>query len=236
MNNIEAIEHLLNAPIPASRFDPHFDSRADPASPPDARQTAAAINRVLTKMDRGERMTLNGCLSARALSNLYPILNDTVLEREAREHIVWTHFLHESKRRGEIWTDEFVQRIVAEYRANRYIAVESLVVQGLKEDRVTETQIERLAEVMEAKAFVKESAAFRCREKVKAGGELDAEEVSRLLRLRAFSTLDYALDRRAVRPEALRRFAEPEAGEQDRKTKERLFAKARWNRSAEPND
>ncbi|MEV5025869.1 hypothetical protein [Paenibacillus sp. LPE1-1-1.1] len=112
------------------------------------------------------------------------------------------------------------------FAATGYLALVSLVIAAIKRDRLSLRQLEQAGKIIEDKTFMKEATAFRYREAVKAGFILNSEDVLSLLSMRAYSTLDYILERKAATREGLSVFSEPQLGEKDRKIKRGLYEKA----------
>lgn len=111
--------------------------------------------------------------------------------------------------------------------ATGYLALVSLLIDAVKRDRLTVIQLEKAENIVDNEVFIKEATAFRYRESVKAGELLNTDDLLKLLNRRAYTTLDFILERKAVTKEALEVFWEPEIGERDKKIKESLYRKAK---------
>ena len=183
------------------------------------------VNQVLAMMDAHEQMDIHGALSSDGINRVYAIRNKITIHPHAKEHIVWSYFKHRISGKDSL-SDDLIQEMLQEYEENKFLAVESLFVDSLKNDVLSLSQIEVAENILSGKAFLKESISFKCREIIRSGNSLNADEVSKLIELRAFSTLDFALDKKAITMEGLERFVEPVNSEKDRKIKLVLFQKA----------
>ena len=184
------------------------------------------MDSLINRMGTGEQMELHGALSSGAIDKIYPLLDQLSLADHAKEHIAWSYF----KRKidgSESLSDELLHEMLECHAKHRFLAIESLFVEMLKHDALSMHQLERVENVFSGKAFVKEATACKCRHKVGNGHLLDESDVSELLRLGAYAALAFALDRKAITAEGLKRIVEPGPGEKDRTKKLALYKKAR---------
>jgi hypothetical protein len=183
------------------------------------------INRIIRHMDISEQMELHNALSNEAIEKIYPMLNQLSLHDHAKEHVIWSYFSRKICETGSL-TDDLFQEMFKCYSKHQLLAIESLIIEMLKNDFLSTNQLGIAEKVFTGKAFIKEAAAFKCRHKVRTGNLLNEADVSALLQLGAYSTLEFALDKCAITADGLNQIVEPGHMEKDRKKKLALFKKA----------
>lgn len=183
------------------------------------------INSLISEMNISRQLGLSGELTPKANSRLYYAMNRIVLIPAAKEHIAYFYFAGRIEKELRLG-DSLLEELLQAFAATGYLALVSLLITEIKRDRLSLMQLEKAEKIIEDKTFMKEATAFRYREAVKAGFILNSENVLSLLSMRAYSTLDYILERKAVTKEGLNVFSEPQLGEKDRKIKRSLYEKA----------
>ncbi|WP_175537604.1 hypothetical protein, partial [Mycobacterium tuberculosis] len=110
-------------------------------------------------------------LSPQAINRLHPVLDKMTIHPHLKEHLVWSYFYHRLSGLDSL-SNELMQAMLNEYSQNKFLAVESLFINALKSDIISLKQLEIIEKFFSSKAFIKESAAFKCREIVRAGNKL----------------------------------------------------------------
>jgi hypothetical protein len=185
-----------------------------------------AANEILRRLDVSEQMEIHNKISVTALRNLFAILHDVTLVPEAKEHITWYYFRELVKQKEGLLSDDLLEEIIDYYRRNKYLALESLVIEALKEDRITTKQTIKCTEVFQSRAFNKELLSFQCRSVIRNGKLLESKQVKDLQAAKAYSVLELAFDAKAISMKDLDLFTVPDKLERDRKIKLKLYEKA----------
>lgn len=114
-----------------------------------------------------------------------------------------------------------------EYITNKYIALESFINTLIRNERLTDQQIEIVIQVIDCEApFQKELAGYHMKRKIRNGGIVDAIETSELINLNALEALEIALKVGAISIEGMRLFEFPKKGVRNRNSKLKLFQMA----------
>lgn len=182
------------------------------------------MNSLISKMDIGEQLGLAGELSNIGMRRLYALMNHTVMVQGAKEHLAYAYFEDRIKQQG--MDDDILAELLQAYSETEFIAIASILIDALKCDVMTVSQLEAAEKTVFDQTFLKEANAFKYRVAAKAGMLLNREDIKILLNLRAYSTLAFVLDKNAVAQAALDLFHEPIDGEKDKKMKRALFQKA----------
>jgi hypothetical protein len=175
-------------------------------------------------------MNLFSELSTEAINRIYPLLDKIAIHNHTREHITWTYYKQRIHGLSSLSSDIF-QDILNVYLIFKFLALESLVIEMLKTDILSLTQVKIAEKVFLSKAFSKESVAFKYRDMIRSGKKLNSEDVLELLQLRAYTTLDFAIEKNAITTDGLNQIVEPVEKEKDRKTRMALFQKANSHKS-----
>ncbi|MDQ8737407.1 hypothetical protein [Paenibacillus sp. LHD-38] len=184
------------------------------------------INSFISEMDTNQQLRLNGDLTHKANYRLFHAMNQTVLIPGAKEHIAFSYFSASFAKEHRVG-DHLLEELLQAFSATGYLALVSLLINALKRDRLTVIQLEKAEKMMDNEVFIKEASAFRYRVAVKEGKLLNTDDLLKLLNMRAYTTLDFVLERKAVTKEALGGFWEPVIVERDKKIKESLYRKAK---------
>jgi hypothetical protein len=182
------------------------------------------MNSLISKMDTDEQLGLAGELSNIGLRRLYSLMNSTVMVQGAKEHLAYGYFVVRIKQQG--LDDELLAELLQAYSETEFLAIASILIDALKRDVMTVSQLEAAEKIVIDQTFLKEATAFKYRVAAKAGLLLNREDIKILLNLRAYSTLAFVLDENAVAQAALDLFHDPIDGEKDKKKKRALFQKA----------
>lgn len=190
-------------------------------------ELAAEINHIISQHELSEQLELNGSINKQQLARLYSVLNLVHMDSSVKEHVTWNYFKNKYEETLTTYiSEELLDEIVENYRENKYLGLESLIVDALKTDRIQLNLISKLEKSFFSKAFIKESVAFKHREIVRNGGILDKEQVVTLLKYRAYTSLEFAIDQHAVSNDGLLEIRKPNPQENDRRLREKLFYKA----------
>jgi hypothetical protein len=188
------------------------------------------LNSIINQLDNREQMNLFSELSTEAINRIYPLLDKIAIHNHTREHITWTYYKQRIHGLSSLSSDIF-QDILNVYLIFKFLALESLVIEMLKTDILSLTQVKIAEKVFLSKAFSKESVAFKYRDMIRSGKKLNSEDVLELLQLRAYTTLDFAIEKNAITTDGLNQIVEPVEKEKDRKTRMALFQKANSHKS-----
>lgn len=66
--------------------------------------------------------------------------------------------------------------MVDDYAATNFLAIESLIIEEMKNDAVTESQLASLSKVFQSKIFLKELYIYKCRNALSNDKPLSKEE------------------------------------------------------------
>ncbi|MUG46444.1 hypothetical protein [Paenibacillus woosongensis] len=190
-------------------------------------ELAAEINDIISQHELSEQLELHGSINKKQLARLYSVLNLVHMDSSVKEHITWNYFKNKCDETDTTYiNEELLEEIVETYRESKYLGLESLIIDALKTDKIQLNQISKLEKCFFSKAFIKESVAFKHREIIRDGGILDKEQVVTLLKYRAYTTVELAIDQSAVSKDGLIEVRKPNPHENDRKLREKLFHKA----------
>ncbi|WP_110930291.1 hypothetical protein [Paenibacillus bouchesdurhonensis] len=193
----------------------------------DLSELAAEINHIISKHELSEQLELNGKINKQQLNRLFSVLNLVDMDPSVKEHITWNYFKNKCDETDTTYiNEELLEEIIANYMENQYLGLESVIIDALKTDRIQLNQILNLEKIFFSKAFIKESVAYKYREIVRNGGILDKEQVATLLKYRAYTSLEFAIEQHAVSKDGLNEIHKPNNHENDRRLREKLFYKA----------
>ncbi|GBF74330.1 hypothetical protein PA598K_02668 [Paenibacillus sp. 598K] len=173
------------------------------------------VNRLLSNLGMSEQLSLHHDLSDAALDFIYQNIDDITLDDGPLEHIVWSFFWRKVKQKS--LSEELFSRLVDAYERTKYVALESLVIGLIKEDLLTEAQLNEVLARIPTKTVLKESFASRCRRNLQHGQSLSQEDMITLLDNRSYSTVRFAITTRSISREALLILEQPYTGEKDKK-------------------
>lgn len=187
---------------------------------------ALLIKNIIKKMDSSEKLQLHAQLTRQALAEVFRLRKELELEYDVIEHIMWQHCLQHIEE-NEVITDDFLELVIDEYDTNKYMALESVAVALLRQKKLSSEQTEKLTQVYNVQSVKREIESQSSISKINCGELLNADDVERLLELRAYTVLRDALDINAINREGLLMFDCPNKGEVNKKIKEELYYKAR---------
>ncbi len=187
------------------------------------------INEILLKMTCSEQLELHGNVKSATLKSLYKYIDEINVELDVKEHIVWFYYVRLYQRTNALIEDCVLNEIRNDYMKFHFGALESLVIDLIRQNQMSLKQIQRAQEVMKNKEINKQYHIYKAKEDVDNGTLLDRAHINKLLELNAFQAIEYALEKNSIKKEALCEFKRPEKGEKDRKIKEVLYKKAQEN-------
>lgn len=193
----------------------------------EAETTAVKITDLLAQLDPSGQQQIHSLLSYPALKLIYELREDLHLAGEAREPLIWWYFRTELRRNDNRFDSVLFSMLLEEAAKHYTVALESIIIQALKSDALTSDQVSDAGRVFSSQAFLKESYAYQCRSCISEGDQLQSEQVKRLLELRAYSTLELALDRggKTLSPDGLALLVAQYRGEADKKIRANLARK-----------
>lgn len=166
--------------------------------------TAARLNHIFSTITVFEQASLYSDLTDVSLSAIVKYKEKLNLSSEALEHIVWYFYKRElDKRKSDFVDDKLLSLMVDDYAATNFLAIESLIIEEMKNDAVTESQIASLSKVFQSKIFLKELYIYKCRNALSNDKPLSKEEVLLLVSYRAYKLLNTALEKRLISKEGL---------------------------------
>lgn len=190
-------------------------SAAEPA------EIVKRVNELLSKIEDREQLSLHSILSKDALQFIYRNRSDVFFNGEgAREHVLWRYFSDQMA--GNPVSEDFLESLLQEFRATKYIGLESVVVSALKSDLLTEMQVLKVNERISTTVVQKECYAFHIRKKVQLGQSLAEKEIAKLLDNRLYSTIELAFDKQSISSDGLMLLIKPFDGEKDKKLRRKL--------------
>ncbi|MFE6796496.1 hypothetical protein [Paenibacillus chitinolyticus] len=168
-----------------------------------------------------------GDLSNEAIFGLYLILDDLKTTNEAKEHIIYKYYgLKIKEQANETVEGSLVEQIFGDYKKTSFLALESLIVKILKEDRISENHFEKLKESFDSKIIEKEIYSNRIRSKIRGKFPLSESELLKLFEYENYKLIEDALAQELIEYSALPLFRLPNKGDKNKKIKTVLFNKA----------
>ncbi|KEQ23517.1 hypothetical protein [Paenibacillus tyrfis] len=189
------------------------------------------LEHLITQLELGQQLELHSSLSEEALSMIYSFRKRLAVAPAVQEHLVWRYFKGGVSKSGDSIDAKLFDEMIHEFIDSGSLGVESIIIQVVKSDILTESQLEKAKSVLTSKAFEKEYLACSFRKKIDSGMMLDSGDIHKLLEIRAYSILELAIDKKAVTSDGLNCFVAPGEGTSDKKMKLNLFRKAQLNRT-----
>lgn len=181
------------------------------------------INDILKEITTDQQLHMHSLLTPLALKTLFELRDELQLNYYAKEHIVWWYFNQNFQNKSGRELDPLLFVLLDEYRKNKYIALESLIVTLINNEGLTTTQIEKAIEIFDFSIIEKPLAGYRVKRKIRHGEALDSNDTAELIRLNNFEVLELALKSELITEEGLRLFNYPDDGARNRKSKLRLY-------------
>lgn len=181
------------------------------------------INELLVGSSIDDQHMLGSFLSFEALEEIYRVRGDLLLSNSVEEHLLFSYFLKASKTSV---TNELIQNVIEEYKRNMYVSLESVIVEWIKNEKLSPEQIEVAKQNFNDKEVVKQLRKLSAKHDLRNGKRLSSKNISELIDSRVFDVLESALDLNMVELEALEKFTPPISGENDKKHKRMLYEKA----------
>ncbi|MFP4978657.1 hypothetical protein ACE6ED_24845 [Paenibacillus sp. CN-4] len=179
------------------------------------------VNELLSKIEDREELSLHSILSKNALQFIYRNRSEILFTGEGvREHVLWRYFSDQIAENPV--SEDFLESLLQEYKATKYIGLESVVVSALKSDLLTEMQVLKVSGRISTHVVQKECYAFQIRKKIQLGQSLTEKEIAILLDNRLYSTIELAFDKQSISSDGLMLLMKPYDGEQDKKLRRKL--------------
>ncbi|MFD7522622.1 hypothetical protein [Paenibacillus chitinolyticus] len=168
-----------------------------------------------------------GDLSNEAIFGLYLILDDLKTTNEAKEHIIYKYYgLKIKEQANETVEGRLVEQILEDYKKTSFLALESLIVKMLKEERISENHFEKLKGSLDREIIEKEIYCNRIRSKIRGKFSLSESELLKLFEYENYKLIEDALAQELIECSALPLFRLPDKGDKNKKIKTVLFNKA----------
>ncbi|MBP1991160.1 hypothetical protein [Paenibacillus eucommiae] len=189
------------------------------------KQVIDKINKIISFLDTDEQLRIHSDLSEVSLKGIYTYRNEININDHAKEHITWWYFRQMVDTIPPMIPDKMLNEIIDEYRRVKYIALESIILNLMKNERLSLKQVDSLKSEFHSKAFHKEAISFKAKNLIRSRIFLDKEFVGELLQAKAYDVLEFAIDNHILAEESFVLFMHPSQGEENGKVKKRLFDK-----------
>jgi len=185
------------------------------------RDQADSINQRILSLPSSDQLSIHGLLDPGTLEYITVNRGRFTFDDAVKEHIAWAFY------RNQEWSDALLLRLIKEYKQDPYVALESIIISAVTRDQATKEQIDLILQHGPDNEGMRRQIYFwSIRNQLKTRQVLSTEEILTLQRLRGYDLLIQALDERLINEADLELFQKPEAGERDKKQKEKLYTKA----------
>lgn len=171
-------------------------------------------------MPLNEQLDLQQLLPDASLAYILEHRQLLSLRSEVIEHMLWRHY------QQSVWSTSLLQELLAEYRRERFIALESVVIEAIKRNKLTEQQAALIIENMPNSEVKRQLLLWQMRIKIQAASSFNRAQAESLLQHRGYTLLIEALEAKLIANADLSLFKEPASNERDRKWKRQLYNKA----------
>ncbi|WP_371368293.1 hypothetical protein SRRS_19260 [Sporomusa rhizae] len=182
---------------------------------------AHKLAKSFSKLDVSEQLSLHSELPLQVLDTLVRLRNKIDVVNNVKEHLVW-HYYYHLLFDNNVVDDLVLEELITCYQEEKYIVLESIIINLLKKHKLEGYQIENIKTAVESREIAKYVVDFEIRN----GKIVDKETIKKLYELRAYETLNYILENNSLELDTLNEFRNPEQTEMDRKTKMKLYQKA----------
>jgi hypothetical protein len=177
---------------------------------------AKKIESIINKLDIDERINALSSFSYQQFSKLYLLSKDLKIDNWIIEHIYYQYYNLAPV------TDEMITQLLNDFSKSGFIALKSAAINLLKEDLVTECQIERIMNEITDKEVTKQVFLNNVRKKLKSS-QLNESEITQLIEYEAFNLLLEIVEKDMLSKDILQLFVEPADGEKHKKKKQLIF-------------
>ncbi|MBE1442967.1 hypothetical protein [Paenibacillus sp. OAS669] len=185
------------------------------------RDQADSINLRILSLSSSDQLSIHGLLDPGTLEYITMNRVRFTFDDAVKEHIVWACY------RNQEWSDALLLKLIKEYKQDPYVALESIIINAVTRDQVTKEQIDLILQHGPDNDGLRRQIYFwSVRNQLETRHVLSTAGIQTLQRVRGYDLLIRALDERLINEADLELFQKPEAGERDRKQKEKLYAKA----------
>jgi hypothetical protein len=186
------------------------------------------LNIILSQLCTSDQLGLYSELSDKALAGIYIMIDKINISKGAAEHIIWYYYKKKIEASSNTVNDKVVIQILNDYGKYKYIALESLIIELIKNYRLTpELFISTQETLTDNTEIRKQIYLSKIRSQIRGGEVLNKEQIVKLLNYAAYYDLNSILDQKAVNADSLDLFAKPEINESHKKIKTILYEKAR---------
>ncbi|UKS29654.1 hypothetical protein LOZ80_12260 [Paenibacillus sp. HWE-109] len=194
-------------------------------SPHHDKQVVDKVNVIISKLGTSDQLGIHSDLSNASLQAVYKYRNELLFIDDAKEHIVWFYFRKMIENTAHAISDTILDEIIAEYKRANYIALESIIIDLIKKERLSQEQVDRIKVIFQSNAFRKQVICFKAKTLLENGMCLNREIVQELLAVKGYEVLELAIDNNALTNDTYVLFVCPIQGEDNRKAKQRFFDK-----------
>lgn len=188
----------------------------------------SSLNTVFAKIQPPDQMRVHNDVSKQSLICLYRILDQLNIAKEVKEHLMYGYYL-QIVNDEKLFTQNVFNELVDDYNKTKFVALESVVINLIKWDALSNEQVKIVDKVFgEKKAVKKQLVGHTARSILRQGIPLDMNIVKELLEWNNFDLLEQTLEKKLIAYDALHLFKKPSEGEENKKKKERLFLKAKF--------
>jgi hypothetical protein len=185
------------------------------------------LNLTLLNFTIIELANIHGDLSKKALFGLYSMLGVVQMPTEAKEHVIYKYYLSLiPEHSNEIVEDYILEQILRDFKSTSYLALESLLVKLLKEDRISDSNLDEIKNTCKSKIIDKEVFSSEIRSKIKNKIKLTENDVQKLREFEKYYIIETALDNDLIERHNLLLFELPVPGDKNKKIKTIIFTKA----------
>jgi hypothetical protein len=178
------------------------------------------LSDLINSLSVSDQLSIHTELDLESLRYITENRENLTLNYNALEHIVWNYY------RQLPWSDELLIILLEEFKKERFIALESIIISAIKNDKTTREQIELISPEFTDKEIIRQLFFWEIRKKVNSQESLKSPEVKKLLDLKGYNLLLQAFEYRLISEFDSDLFIKPEPGSSDRKLKEKLYMKA----------
>ncbi|WP_322904772.1 hypothetical protein [Paenibacillus campi] len=108
------------------------------------------MERLINLLNVSDQLELHGELSFQALKVIKDYRHQLAISDAVKEHVIWCYFSKQS------WSDAMLEEVGTIYQETSFMAMESIVLIALKQNKVTEQQVAYIQNVFSTKEVWKQ--------------------------------------------------------------------------------
>ncbi|WP_339324662.1 hypothetical protein [Paenibacillus sp. FSL W8-0194] len=108
------------------------------------------LERLIHSLDISDQLGLHGELSLKTLKVIKDHKDQVNINKAVKEHMIWYYFSQQE------WSDSILAEVIKIYEQEGFIALESIVISALKENKVLDHQIETIRKAFKTKESIKQ--------------------------------------------------------------------------------